>query len=95
MDMQGPITRARAQCPNLQESSFLYIFCNYENGMLPNDSLFKFIMEVPHMDMQGPITRARAQRPNLQESSFLYIFCNYENGMLPNDVIVLRNNGED
>ena len=37
MDMQGPITRARAQRPNLQESSFLYIFCNYENGMLPND----------------------------------------------------------
>ena len=36
-DMQGPITRACSCHLNLQVSSFLYTFCNYEIGMLPRD----------------------------------------------------------
>jgi hypothetical protein len=37
MDMQGPITTARAHHLNQEVSSFLCKFSNYENSMLPND----------------------------------------------------------
>jgi hypothetical protein len=37
MDMQGPITRARASRLNQEVSSFLYTFSNYKNVMLLND----------------------------------------------------------
>jgi hypothetical protein len=37
MDMQGPITRARARRLNQEVSSFLCTFSNYENSMLSND----------------------------------------------------------
>jgi hypothetical protein len=37
IDMQGPITRARAHRLNQEVSSFLCTFSNYKNGMLPND----------------------------------------------------------
>jgi hypothetical protein len=37
MDMQGPITRARARRLNQEVSSFVCTFSNYENSVLPND----------------------------------------------------------
>ena len=38
LDIQGPITRARARQLNLQVSSFLSTsFCSFENRLLPND----------------------------------------------------------
>ena len=40
VDVQGPITRARARQLNLQVSSFLgSYFANMENRLLPNDVL--------------------------------------------------------
>ena len=38
VDVQGPITRARARLLNLQVSSFLSNYsCEFENSLLPND----------------------------------------------------------
>ena len=38
VDVQGPITRARARLLNLQVSSFLSNYsCDFENSLLPND----------------------------------------------------------
>ena len=39
LDLQGPITRARAQRLNLEVSSFLSscLYVTSENGLLPND----------------------------------------------------------
>jgi hypothetical protein len=37
MDTQGLTTGAHARRLNQKVSSFLCTFCNYENGMLPND----------------------------------------------------------
>jgi hypothetical protein len=45
MDMQGPITRARALRLNQEVSLFLCTFSNYKNDMLPNELLCLGIME--------------------------------------------------
>ena len=38
VDVQGPITHARARLLNLQVSSFLSNYsCDFENSLLPND----------------------------------------------------------
>ena len=38
VDVQGPITRARARLLNLQVGSFLSNYsCDFENSFLPND----------------------------------------------------------
>jgi len=51
VDVQGPITRARARLLNLQVSSFLSNYsCDFENSLLPNDLI---ILRNKGMDQQG------------------------------------------
>ena len=51
VDVQGPITRARARLLNLQVSSFLSNYsCNFENSLLPNDLI---VLSNKGEDQQG------------------------------------------
>jgi hypothetical protein len=51
VDIQGPITRARARQLNLQVISFLRnYFCVFENNMLPNDLI---VLRNKGEDQQG------------------------------------------
>ena len=51
VDVQGPITRARARLLNLQVSSFLSNYsCDFENSLLPNDLI---VLRNKGEDQQG------------------------------------------
>ena len=51
VDVQGPITRARARLLNLQVSSFISNYsCDFENSLLPNDLI---ILRNKGEDQQG------------------------------------------
>ena len=51
VDVQGPITRARARLLNLQVSSFLSNYsCDFENNLLPNDLI---VLRNKGEDQQG------------------------------------------
>jgi hypothetical protein len=51
VDVQGPITRARARQLNLQVSSFLYTYsCAFKNSVLPNELI---VLRNEGKDQQG------------------------------------------
>ena len=51
IDVQGPITRARARLLNLQVSSFLSNYCcNFQNSLLSNDLI---VLRKEGEDQQG------------------------------------------
>jgi hypothetical protein len=51
VDVQGPITRARARQLNLQVSSFLCTYnCAFENSVLPNELI---VLRNEGKDQQG------------------------------------------
>ena len=51
VDVQGPITRARARLLNLQVSSLLSNYsCDFENSLLPNDLI---VLRNKGEDQQG------------------------------------------
>ena len=51
VDVQDPITRARARLLNLQVSSFLNNYsCDFENSLLPNDLI---VLTNKREDQQG------------------------------------------